>query len=605
MELISSGSIGKAIGTDKPNFDKLNQFLLKRLKLNEINELYAEHNCDSGVEFIDNILKDLNIDLNIPEKDLKKIPSKGPFITVSNHPFGAIDGLILIYIFSKVRPDFKAMANFLLENVAPIKDNIIPVNPFENKRELRNNIEGVRKGMTYLKSGHPIGIFPAGEVSSIKNLKSITDKPWNPSTIKFIKKSNVPVIPVYFHGANSISFHILGLINPSFRTAKLASELLNKRNKTINVRIGNIIDVKQQNLFKTSDVFGRFLRAKTYALGTQLDAAKFFNNQLSTLKRVKDIIKPVSPFLLLKDIAALPNESLLFTWGDYKIFYAKTKQIPNVILEIGRLREVIFREVKEGTGKALDIDSYDFYYNHLFIWDDANEKIVGGYRIGMGKEIIESYGRKGFYVNSLFKLNKKFSPQLSKSIELGRSFVVPSYQKKAFPLFCLWKGILTVLLKNKEYRYVIGPVTISSAYSKLSKNLIIDFIQSNHFDYEVSKYVKPRKKYKVKYKSTDFQLLIQPNTSMGLLDSIIEEIEIGKFKVPILFKKYLQQNASIIGFNRDPKFNNALDGLMLLDVTNIPAKTLKNLTEKDQDYSSISNRFYGQYHQVFNQVPQF
>ena len=605
MDLITAGSIGKALGTENPSFDKLNNYLLKTLKLNQINQLYSNHYDESGIEFIEKILTDLNITLDISEEELKRIPKDGSFITVSNHPFGAIDGLILIYLISKKRGDFKAMANFLLEMVEPLSNYIIPVNPFENKKKIRNNVEGIRKGINYLKEGHPIGIFPAGEVSSIQNFKNISDKSWNHSIIKFIKKSDVPVLPVYFHGANSISFHILGLINPNFRTAKLPSELLNKRNKTITVRIGNVIDVNQQQSFTTTKDYGRFLRAKTYALGTKLDVNKFFKYNQPYLKLQKKIIAPIDKTLLLKDIYSLPEEAKLFTWGDYEIYHAPTEKLPNMISEIGRVREHTFRGVEEGSGKPLDVDSFDVYYDQLFIWDSSKNELVGGYRIGMGKKIVEAYGKKGFYLNSLFKFNKKLLPTLSESIELGRSFVAPQYQKKAFPLFCLWKGILQVLITKPEYRYLIGPVTISNAYSKLSKSLIIDFIQSNHYDHKVSQFIKPRKKFKVKYKSPDYELFLQPSTSINILDKIIEDIEIGKFKVPILFKKYLQQNARIIGFNRDPKFNNALDGLMMLDVSNIPTKTLKNLSSSQEDFNFISDRFYGQYHNSFNRVPQY
>lgn len=605
MDLITAGAVGKAIGTDKPTFEKLNNILLKTLKLNQINQLYNNHYSESGIEFIEKILTDLNINLEISDEELKKIPTSGPFITVSNHPFGAIDGLILIYLISKKRKDFKTMANFLLEMVEPISNFIIPVNPFEQKKESRSSIEGLRKSFKHLNEGHPVGIFPAGEVSTIKNLKGVADKTWNHSIIKFIKKNEVPVLPVYFHGTNSISFHILGLINPNFRTAKLPSEFLNKRNKTITVRIGNIIDINQQKSFVTTEEYGRFLRAKTYALGTKLDVNKFFKYRQPYLKLQKKLVDPVERVLLHKDLFSLPEEAKLFTWGDYEIYHAPTHLLPNMINEIGRVRELTFRNVEEGTGKPMDIDSFDIYYDQLFIWDRENEKLVGGYRIGLGQKIVNNYGKKGFYLNSLFKFNKKLTPTLFESIELGRSFVAPEYQKKAFPLFCLWKGILQVLISKPEYRYLIGPVTISNGYSKLSKNLIIDFIQSNHYDYKVSQLVKPRKKFKVKYKSSDYELFLQSSTSINILDKIIEDIEIGKFKVPILFKKYLQQNGKIIGFNRDPKFNNALDGLMILDVSDIPTKTLKNLSNSPEEFGLISNRFYGQYHNNFYRVPQF
>ena len=606
MELITSRAIGEALGTNKPNYNNLNNFLLKKFGFSEINQLYNAHFEEAGLIFIEKILKDLNLTIKISDDDLKKIPKSEAFITVSNHPFGAIDGLILIYLISKKRNDFKVMGNFLLKKITPISDYIIPVNPFKkSKTRLKNNIDGIRKSITHLESGHPIGIFPAGEVSTFQNGGNIADKMWSHSIIKFIRKSDAPILPIYFHGSNSISFHLLGLINPNLRTAKLPTELLNKKNKTITIRIGNIIDVNEQKLFSTTKDYGRFLRAKTYSLGTKLDVNKFFKYNQSKLKFQRKIIEKINKILLLKDIFSLDDNAKLFSWNNYEIYFASTRQIPNLINEIGRVREISFRQVKEGTGKPLDIDSYDLYYDQLFIWDSENYKLVGGYRVGCGDKIISKYGKKGVYINSLFKFNNKLNNILNQSIELGRSFVAFEYQKKAFSLFCLWKGILKVLISKPEYRYIIGPVTISNEYSNLSKNLIIEFIENYHFDHTISALVKPRKKYKIKYNSNDYELFVKSSTSLGLLDKTIEDIELGKNKVPILYKKYIQQNAKIIGFNRDPKFNNAIDGLMILDVSNIPVKTLKNLSNSDEDYTIISHRFHGQYHKTLYKIPQF
>ncbi len=311
MELITSRAIGEALGTNKPNYNNLNNFLLKKFGFSEINQLYNAHFEEAGLIFIEKILKDLNLTIKISDDDLKKIPKSEAFITVSNHPFGAIDGLILIYLISKKRNDFKVMGNFLLKKITPISDYIIPVNPFKkSKTRLKNNIDGIRKSITHLESGHPIGIFPAGEVSTFQNGGNIADKMWSHSIIKFIRKSDAPILPIYFHGSNSISFHLLGLINPNLRTAKLPTELLNKKNKTITIRIGNIIDVNEQRLFSTTKDYGRFLRAKTYSLGTKLDVNKFFKYNQSKLKFQRKIIEKINKILLLKDIfpwMTMPN----------------------------------------------------------------------------------------------------------------------------------------------------------------------------------------------------------------------------------------------------------------------------------------------------------
>lgn len=600
--LISINDFSKAIGTQNFPVKKLNQFLLNFLKLNDINDLYSDNYDENSIKFIDQILKGLKVNVDFLESELKKIPKEGPFITISNHPFGAIDGLILLKLILERRPDYHILANYLLTEVVPIAPHVLPVNPFGKNK--KSSFSGMKLAMKKIEEGHPVGIFPAGEVSTFQNLKTISDKEWKHSVVKLIKNSKVPVVPIYFHGNNSLAFHLLGLINSNLRTIKLPSELMNKKNKSIQVRVGcPIINNDEIDMMNITD-FSKYLRAKTYALGSSMDVRKFHIPKHQIIKKTFPIDQEVNKMLLLNEINGL-NEYLLFNWGDYKVFCTPTSKIPQIIKEIGVLREKTFRAVGEGTGKAIDIDEFDIYYEQLFIWDNKNLELVGGYRIGKGREIYAKYKKKGFYLNTLFKLKKGFEGILQESIELGRSFIVESYQKKAFPLFCLWKGIMTVLVKNPEYRYLIGPVSISNQFSSLSKSLIIDFLKTNYYDFEKSTLIKPRKRYKMNYKYCDYRMFIETSKAdFNKIDKIIEDIEPNNIKVPILFRRYLEQNAKIIGFNQDPKFNNALDGLMILDVNNIPVNTIKKLTQDKNEYHEILNRFYGQYMHYLVEVPQ-
>ncbi|HYK76517.1 MAG TPA: GNAT family N-acetyltransferase, partial [Daejeonella sp.] len=244
---------------------------------------------------------------------------------------------------------------------------------------------------------------------------------------------------------------------------------------------------------------------------------------------------------------------------------------------IGRLREITFREVGEGTNKAFDLDEYDIYYNHLFIWDTDANMIVGAYRIGKGDEIFYSMGRKGFYVAELFKIKEQMNPVLRQSLELGRSWVRKEYQQKPLPLFLLWKGILKYLLDNPQYRYLIGPVSISNSFSKFSKSLIVDYIGKNHFDHELAQYVKPRKKFKVDFSQIDTELLMESNETMKGLDDLVSEIETSHMKIPVLLRQYISLNAKIICFNIDPKFSDSLDGFLVVDLEKIPSEMLEKL----------------------------
>jgi putative hemolysin len=256
------------------------------------------------------------------------------------------------------------------------------------------------------------------------------------------------------------------------------------------------------------------------------------------------------------------------------------------------LREITFREVGEGTNRSIDIDEFDLYYHQMFIWDEEAERIVGAYRIGKGKDILEQYGKRGFYLQSLFKISDDFKPVLNESLELGRSFVIREYQRKPMPLFLLWKGILYFLLKNPEYRYLIGPVSISNNYSKISKDLIIRFILQNHLNWKMAQFVKPRNSYKFKSDNPDFNILMENmERDINRLDKAIGDLDELNSGLPVLLKKYIKLNAKIIAFNVDPKFNNCLDGLIMLDVNDVPKSTIESLSKEAND-GSILERFY-------------
>jgi hypothetical protein len=339
-----------------------------------------------------------------------------------------------------------------------------------------------------------------------------------------------------------------------------------------------VLDIPEYN---NSAKLLNYLRARTYALGTGLEEEKkIFNpRNLFKIKKLPEEIAPETTTALLeKDIDPLREDYLIWVEKTYEVFISPTSLIPNVIREIGRLREITFREIGEGTNKPSDLDEYDIYYHHLFIWDKEAKMIVGAYRLGLGDEIFYSIGKKGFYVSELFKIKSQFTPVLKKSIELGRSWIRKEYQLKPLPLFLLWKGILKYLIDNPRYRYLIGPVSISNSFSNFSKSLIVDYINRNHFDHEMAQYVKPRKKFKVDFASIDTDLLLAAGEdSFKGLDNLISEVETRSMKVPVLLRQYIALNAKIICFNIDPKFADCLDGFLVLDLEKIPQEMLEKL----------------------------
>ncbi len=574
--LINRAQFAKALGIDK--YPMLDHLLMWLSGMNDINRLYNRSQHKQGLEFIDSLLADLKVRYEVYPEEMARIPKSGPFILVSNHPFGALDGLILIRLIAEQRPDFIVMANFLLTYIKPISPYFVGVNPLETHRSVASSITGMKTALEHVQAGHGLGLFPAGEVSTYyKGQKGICDKEWQKPALKLIQKAEVPVIPVYFQGSNSWSFHLMGKLHPSLRTLRLPAELEKSRNKGIKVRIGNQVSVKDIQSFDEPSHLGRYLRAKVYSMGSALEQRKLSLAQIKLPTRLRPVISGLSREVIKAELASIKNRRITVQQS-FELYLAPSTEIPSVLREIGRLRELTFRQEGEGTNKEIDLDEYDEYYQHLFLWDNEGEQLCGAYRVGMGKDIVRLYGRKGFYTSSLFRMKDGFVPILDKSIELGRSFIVPEYQNKRLPLFMLWRGILWVLLNNPEYKFIIGPVSISNVYSTVSKSLIVAFIRQHYFDYQLARYIKPKRKYSLDMKTLDAAALLENSRNdMKKLDRIIDDIEPAIKSAPVLLKKYIHQNAKIIGFNIDPQFSDALDGLMILNVEDVPAGTLENL----------------------------
>jgi putative hemolysin len=579
MKIITTQEFAKATKIDKLGVPGLAALLMEVMKLNEINEVFSQNQHFNGLEFVDKILETIGVSIEFDENDLKNIPKTGAFIAIANHPYGGVEGLALVKLLCTVRPEAKVMVNFILKKIPNLSEFFVAVNPFENVQH-SSSISGIKATFDLLNAGVPIGIFPAGEVSTFSLEKQeITDRLWHPVVGKLIAKAKLPVVPIYFHGNNGVLFNILSFIHPTLRTAKLPSEFLNKKGLKIKVRIGKPINIEDISYKNNTNKLLDFLRARTYALGTALDEErKLFNpiNLFKINKKPKAIVTETPKDSIAREISQL-EDLKVWTEKNYEVYICPTPRIPNILREIGRLREITFREVGEGTNKKIDLDNYDIYYHHLFIWDKELQNIVGAYRIGKGDEILNSFGRRGFYLSELFKIKEPFYPYLRKGIELGRSWVRKEYQQKPLPLYLLWKGILKYLIDNPQYRYMFGPVSISNNFSKFSKSLMVDFITKNHFDYELAHYVKPKNKFKVDLSTTDTELLVDGSDTLKDLDSLISDIEHAHIKIPVMLRQYMNLNAKIICFNIDPKFADCLDGFLVVDMQNIPTEMLEKI----------------------------
>lgn len=591
MSLVTAKEVAKAIKTDR--YGVLGTFsgwlLMKVLKISTMNKIYDKHKHLSDIEFLNALLDEFQIKFEIPEEDFKRLPKEGAYITVSNHPLGGIDGVLLLKLMLERRPDFKIIANFLLHRIEPMKPFIMPVNPFETHKDAKSSVMGIKDALRHLSEDKPLGIFPAGEVSTYRDGKLVVDKPWEEGAIKLIKKAKVPVVPIYFHAKNSRLFYLLSRMSDTLRTAKLPSELLTQKDRVIKVRIGKPISVTEQNEHESIENYSEFLRRKTYMLsnpfkkGTKLLDTSHLNIKRSP-KSPKQIAKPANQEEILREVDSLrEGDYRLLQSKNYEVFFASADKLPNVLHEIGRLREITFRAVGEGTNESLDLDDYDKYYHHMFLWDDEAKCIAGAYRMGLGSEIYEKYGIDGFYLHDLFRFEPELYDMLSKSIEMGRAFIINEYQQKPMPLFLLWKGIVHTTLRYPEHKFLIGGVSISNKFSDFSKSLMIEFMKSHYYDPYIAQYVHPKKEYKVKLKDDDKDFVFNETESdLNKFDKIIEEVEPGSMRLPVLIKKYIKQNARVIAFNVDPLFNNAVDGLMYIRIADLPESTVKPVMEEIQ-----------------------
>lgn len=596
MSLISKNDLIKASGLGKIGFIKnpVASAIMRLTKINEVNQLYDVLKNKKGKDFFDAFVRERNLKYIVFAEDLAKVPKTGPFILVSNHPLGAIDGILMTKILTEIRPDFKIMGNFLLEKIEPMKPFVISVNPFEGRKDARNSSVGMRETLKHLQSGGCVGIFPAGEVSNKNNeFGEILDKTWEKPALKLIKMAKVPVVPMYFHAKNSRVFYHFSKLHPDLQTLLLPAEMMHNREKPIRIRIGKQISVKVLEDHDTIEEMGEFLQKKIYMLKSYYEKRRTIAEQLklpnlklnfALLKEenvVQNIIDETPQEDLINEINALYKaDKMLFRNGIYEVFFAAYSEIPSIMREIGRQRELTFRKIGEGSNLPFDLDEYDEHYRHLFLWDNKAQKLAGAYRMALGSEVMKKHGINGFYTSSLFEFDPELRPFFRKVIEMGRAYISAEYQQKPLPLFLLWRGIVHVCLRNPEHKFLMGGVSISDKFSEFSKSLMIEFMRSNYYDSAVAQYIHPKNEFKVKLKDRDKHLFFdEVESDLNKLDKIIDDLE-PEMRLPVLIKKYIKQNAKVVSFNVDPSFNDAIDGLMYIRISELPESTIKPVLEE-------------------------
>jgi len=567
----------------------VNPAVERALAFHKLNAVYHDV-CQNTTDdhFAAKALESLKVTVDVSDRELERIPKTGPLVVVANHPFGAIDGMILMSILHRARPDAKVMANFLLHRIRELRSMLICVDPFEGQGAAARNLGPLKQAIRHVKEGGALGCFPAGEVAHLDiHQRAIVDPQWSETIAGIVRRTGATVVPLYFHGRNSPLFQLLGMIHPRLRTVMLPRELLKKHSRTIKVKVGHPITAARLAEFPDSRRTIDYLRMRTYLQSAGLhrrydrEAPSSFGSP-ETEPHLSPIIPAVEADKLADEIAALPAGAKLVEAGDQYVYTARAHQIPLCLREIGRLREITFRGVGEGTGKPLDLDRFDETYLHLFIWQRDKREIVGAYRLGQTDVILPEHGIAGLYTSTLFDYDRNLMDQIDPALEMGRSFVRPEYQKSYAPLMNLWKGIGRFMCLNPQYVRLFGPVSISNDYNDLSRRLMVEFLMANKFARDLAalcraRHPMRRPKRKRIVKGVDSVVV----KDIEEVSDIIADIEREPKGVPILLKQYLRLGAQLLGFNIDPDFGDVLDGLILIDLRDTDPRILGKYMGKD------------------------
>jgi len=531
------------------------------------------------------LLQQLAVTYRVGERDIQQVPKSGPILVVANHPFGILEGAVLAAVLGRVRPDVRFLANDILSTIPEVHDLLIPVDPTGGASAARRNVTGVRRSIEFLERGGCLVVFPAGEVSHFHlRQATVTDPEWHTAVSRMIETLSrrgvaVSALPVYLGGANSFVFQTLGLLHSRLRTLLLVRELLNKRNRLVELRIGSLISSKKLLEIPTPEERTEYLRWRTYLLANRRDYKA--RTSVPLVGRSRRSPQPVRPSsekaLLCQEIAALSADQILAKTGDLDVHIAPARLIPAVLEEIGRLRELTFRAVGEGTGKSTDLDRFDSEYLHLFAWHAGKSEIVGAYRLAGTDRT------KDLYTAMLFKYGDAFIKKMGPALELGRSFVRPEYQRGFAPLLALWKGIGAYISRNPRYRVLFGPVSISNRYQAVSRELMVNFLERHASLGEWMGLVSNRNAFRKRRRAPGLPS-VGPGFGMDAKDlsDVVSDLEPSRTGIPVLLRQYLKLGGRLLGFNVDPEFSDTLDGLIVVDLLKTERRLLEGYLGKEE-----------------------
>jgi putative hemolysin len=536
-------------------------FLSWMLALRPYRALYRRACTSSTSAFCIRALRTLDIEIDLAAGSASSVPPAGPLIVVANHPHGIVDGLALADVVSRRRPDVRVLTNHRLAQIPDLEDLCLFVDVSRGRDSAARSLAGLRGALRWLKDGHVLVVFPAGSVAhgAWQTTATPVDSDWQDTVGRLALQSSATVVPAFIAGRNRRWFYRVGQLHHSLRTLLLARELLALRGGRIEIRLGRPM------LLASGDGSARDGTQVTALMRVAVDRLAH-SHAISASRTDLMTIDASDPAALGREVQRLTDQRLLES-GRFEVFCAPASRIPSVLEEIGRLRELTFRGVGEGTGHALDLDRFDEHYLHLFVWNADAREIVGAYRIGCVDRILASHGIEGLYTSTLFRYDHRLLSRLGPAIELGRSFVRAEYQRSSNALLLLWRGIAQFVAQSRRYRVLFGPVSISSRYTDMSQHLLRAFLAQNARHRELADLVEAVNKPMDLRLSSGFE-----GWSAGdlqSLDRLIASREPDGKGIPVLLRQYLRLNAKLLGFSVDAAFGDALDALMMVDLAEV------------------------------------
>ncbi len=527
-------------------------------------------------------LQALNISLEQEGESLDAFAAPGPTLVFANHPFGGIEGVILAALCGSIRHDFKLLANEMLTKIPELAPMIIPVDV--SGKSQRQNMHAVRAAMRHVEQGGALGLFPSGVVAHWQmSTKSIVEPVWQSLCGRLARGADVKAIPMYFKGTNSFWFHAAGCVHPLLRTLLLPRELGKRKNSTIRYVVGKAVDSGLLPAMPNDAARTAHMRVRCEQLGAEKNN---FENKIWAVP----VATPCPEEQLRAEAKIFLDRETLAREKRYAVFAMQGHESDLILQEIGRLREETFRLVGEGSGNERDIDIFDKDYTHLVLWDVENNALAGAYRVRCFQAHEADQSEEKLYLASLFDIKKPFYEQCQNSMELGRAFVKPEYQRDYVPLMLLWKGIGRMIVRHK-LRTLFGPCSMGLGYAEASAEVLRQVLLEKHWDTDLCQYTQGKRTPR------PFSGLNVPNVSgldYKMCNRIVKDIE-GDKGLPILFKHYLQLNGRIAAFHEDKDFG-TLDALLVVDLAHTPEKVLlrymspEEVAELRTSYGTITPR---------------